>query len=154
MMTNEVNYQNKIQQLQEEHKLTIKQLEEKHRNIVWQLEKQHLDKVQQLRKDVGSWRRLAQEKGPRSEYLRDGYDYNRELHYKVYVIKDVPQDLPMKAVLEELKLSFLPSVLPYRFDRCDRSKKYNGWLVQVVAHMYTPMEVLTIVSDKSGAHRQ
>lgn len=87
--------------------------------------------IQRLKEIIGSWRRKTQKKGVKRECLREGYHDRRGIHYKVYVVQDVPEDLEMKEVLEELKRSFLPSVFPYRFESCDYSRKYSGWLVQV-----------------------
>lgn len=85
-----------------------------------------------LREIIGEWRRLAQEKAPRRECVKEGYSkaYGG-YHYKVYAVKDIPGDLPIEEVLEELRQNFLPTVFPYYFSRVDYSQKYDGWLVEV-----------------------
>jgi hypothetical protein len=92
--------------------------------------------IKRLRKRVGSWRRLAQEKGPRRECVREGWsiDYGG-MHYKVYAVQDIPGDLPIVEVVRTLKEEFLPSVFPYKLRRIDYSHKYSGWLVQVERHL-------------------
>lgn len=89
-----------------------------------------------LREIIGSWRRLAQEKRPRCECIREGYttDYGG-YHYMVYAVRNIPVDLPMEDVLLEICYSFLPEIYPYQFRRVDYSKKYNGWLVEVQKRM-------------------
>ncbi|WP_062350560.1 hypothetical protein [Bacillus kwashiorkori] len=87
---------------------------------------------ERLREIIGSWRRKAQDKHSRRNFcLREGFSANNNFHYKVYVVKEVPGDLPIIEVLEELKHGFLQTVKPYRFLRCDYSTKYDSWLVEV-----------------------
>jgi hypothetical protein len=91
-----------------------------------------------LRGLVGNWRRQAQEKAPRRECVREGYsvinDYSG-LHYKVYAVRNIPQDLPIEEVLKEIRKDFMPGVVPYRLKRVDYSQKYDGWLVEVQNEM-------------------
>jgi len=88
--------------------------------------------IQRLREIIGSWRRLAQNKAPRRECMKEGYsrDYYGSFHYKVYSVSDIPGDLPIKEVLKEIQTNFLPQVYPYQFKRIDYSRKL-GWLVEV-----------------------
>jgi hypothetical protein len=64
---------------------------------------------------VGAWGRKAEGKGGKRECLREGYNYERQLHYKVYVVTDIPKDLDIEEVCLVLKETFLPMVYPYRF---------------------------------------
>jgi len=105
--------------------------------------------IKRLKEIIGSWRRKAQEQGFRRECIREGYDDYRGIHYKVYAVQDIPENLEMKEVLEELKCSFLPSVFPYRFERCDYSRKFSGWLVQVGKDLDVNMDPLQSIR-KSG----
>lgn len=93
-----------------------------------------------LRETIGRWRRLAQEKSPRRECMREGYstDYGG-YHYKVYLVQDVPSDLPIQEVLQVLRESFLPKVFPYQFRKIDYSRRFNGWLVEVQKPMNVDM---------------
>lgn len=84
-----------------------------------------------LRELIGSWRRKAQDKHSRRKCLSEGFDGYSNRHYKVYVVKDIPGDLPIKEVLKELKKGFLQEVKPYRFSKCDYSERYDAWLVKV-----------------------
>ncbi|MGC8231127.1 hypothetical protein ACP2W0_19290 [Pseudobacillus badius] len=102
--------------------------------------------IDRLKEIIGSWRRKAQGKGTRRECVREGYSSYYGSHYKVYLVKDIPIDLPMKEVLQELKRSFLPSVIPYQFERIDYSRKNQGWLVQVVD--YLPMDMKVRADEK------
>lgn len=97
-----------------------------------------------LRELIGSWRRKVEEKGPRRECLREGYHHDRGKHYKVYVVTDIPGDLPISAVIACLKEDFLKTVLPYTFIRCDYSTKYKGWLVEVDFPMHFDMSISEI----------
>jgi hypothetical protein len=85
-----------------------------------------------LRDAAGAWGRKAQGKGGKRECLREGYHHERQWHYKVYVVTDIPKDLDIEEVCLTLKETFLPTVYPYRFLRCDYSTKYEGWMVEVV----------------------
>ena len=95
-----------------------------------------------LQEQVGCWRRLAQEKKPRPECIREGYssDYDG-YHYKVYAVRNIPRDLALEEVLMEIRQSFLPEVYPYQFRRIDSSKKYDGWLVEVQKPMKIDMDI-------------
>lgn len=84
-----------------------------------------------LREIIGSWRRKAQDKHSRREFLREGFSSYDNEHYKVYVVNDIPGDLPIREVLEELKQGFLQEVKPYRFVKCDYSNRHDAWLVEV-----------------------
>ena len=88
---------------------------------------------ERLRQVIGSWRRKAQAKASRRELFKEGFKLYGSEHYKVYVLTDIPGDLPMKQVLKEIELEFLPEVYPYLFSRCDYSTKFDGWLVEVSA---------------------
>ena len=95
-----------------------------------------------LREIIGKWRRLAEEKRPRRECIREGFsiDYG-DYHYKVYAVRNIPQDLPMREVLKELRGSFLPGVYPYEFRKVDYSRRYDGWLVEVQKSMEVEMSI-------------
>lgn len=101
--------------------------------------------IQRLKEIIGYWRRKVQEKGVKRECIREGYDDHRRIHYKVYAVQDIPEDLEIKEVLEELKHSFLPSVFPYRFERCDYSRKYSGWLVQVGKELNVNLDIMLTI---------
>lgn len=98
--------------------------------------------VQRLRERVGSWRRLAQEKGPRRECIREGWstDYDG-MHYKVFAVQDLPGDLPITEVITLLRSDFLPALKPYCLRRVDYSSKYKGWLVTVETFLFIPSEM-------------
>jgi hypothetical protein len=98
--------------------------------------------IKRLREIIGYWRRLAQDKMPVRECVREGYDYNTELYYKVFAVKDIPGDLKVPDVLEELKANFLKEVYPFRFDRLDYDEKRKCWLVRVVDNLNKDMNVL------------
>lgn len=106
-------------------------------------DKEYQNEMNRLKACIGSWRRKAQGSSPVREFIREGYDYNRSSHYKVYAVQNIPEDLLITVVLEELKRSFLPAVYPYTFERCDYSKKYKGWMVQVSKYMHIPMNTLS-----------
>ncbi|MBS2772755.1 hypothetical protein KFV09_14590 [Anoxybacillus rupiensis] len=89
-----------------------------------------------LREAVGAWRRKAQGGGGQRKCLREGYHAYHRSHYKVYVVTDIPKDLDIEEVCVVLNETFLPSVAPYRFVRCDYSTKYKGWLVEVSKGKY------------------
>ncbi|WP_243293010.1 hypothetical protein [Bacillus sp. FJAT-47783] len=88
---------------------------------------------------MGAWRRKAQEKGTVRRCLREDYHHERKSYYKVYVIEDLLTDLDIEEVCLALKETFLPTVYPYQFLRCDYSTKYKGWLVEVVKYKYIDM---------------
>lgn len=98
-------------------------------------------KVRGLRERVGYWRRLAQQQAPKHECLREGYDYNYETYYKVFAVKDIPADLPVPSVLDELKENFLKEVYPFQFERLDYDEKRKCWLVRVVDQLHKDMSV-------------
>ncbi len=112
-------------------------------------EKEYQQEIQRLQEMLISWKRHSQGKGPRRDFIREGYDYNRMSHYKVYAVQNIPGDLPITEVLEELKRSFLPAVYPYQFERCDYSNKYNGWMVQVSNYLQINMSILPDLEEKS-----
>ncbi|MFF0566014.1 hypothetical protein ACFYS2_20770 [Bacillus velezensis] len=102
---------------------------------------EHLEsEVKRLREIIGSWRRKAEEKMPRKEFIKQGFkkSFYGDEHYIVYSVPSIPGDLPIEEVLETLKQGFLKDIQPYRFSRCDYSKKY-GWLVEVYKRMNTDM---------------
>lgn len=102
--------------------------------------KQQLEsEKKRLREAAGAWRRKAQGKEGKRECLREGYHHERQWHYKVYVVTDIPKDLDIEEVCLVLKETFLPTVYPYQFLRCDYSTKYKGWLVEVVKYKYIDM---------------
>ena len=120
----------------------ISRLKEQNRllNSEIQFLKEELEsEKKRLREAVGAWRRKAQEKGTVRRCLREGYHHERKSHYKVYVIEDLPPDLDIEEVCLALKETFLPTVYPYQFLRCDYSTKYKGWLVEVVKYKYIDM---------------
>lgn len=72
--------------------------------------------------------------------MREGYstDYGG-YHYKVYLVQDIPDDLQIQQVLQEIRESFLPKVSPYQFRKVDYSRRFNGWLVEVQKPMNIDM---------------
>lgn len=95
-------------------------------------EQQWKKEYDRLREIIGSWRRKAQEKkSRRKECLREGFSAYDNQHYKVYIVDDIPGDLSIRDVLQELKKGFLQDVKPYRFSKCDYSTKYDAWLVEI-----------------------
>lgn len=108
-------------------------------NEVESLKKELESEKKRLREIIGSWRRKAQGKGGKRECLREGYHHEKKWHYKVYIVKDIPKDLDIEEVCFVLKETFLSTVHPYRFLRCDYSTKYEGWLVEVVIDKYIDM---------------
>lgn len=99
-------------------------------------EEYYINELKRLREIIGSYRRRVQEKPCRRECIREGYDEDRNLHYKVYVVTEIPQDLEMSEVVKDIKNWFMPNIKGYRFQRCDFSAKYKGWLVQVCRNVY------------------
>jgi hypothetical protein len=64
-------------------------------------EKQELEeklKSERLREACGAWRRLAQQKPPKAEFVEQGYRETTDsgYHFKVYLVKDIPLDLDLK----------------------------------------------------------
>ena len=53
------------------------------------------------------------------------------MHYKVYVLQDIPEDLAIEFVLKVVKDSILPEVYPFTFRKIDYSNKYKGWILEV-----------------------
>ncbi|WP_207559095.1 hypothetical protein, partial [Geobacillus thermoleovorans] len=75
---------------------------------------------------------------------KEGYHHERQWHYKVYVVTDIPKDLDIEEVCLTLKETFLPTVYPYRFLRCDYSTKYEGWVNKHTFHI--PIGLYVIIS--------
>jgi hypothetical protein len=92
-----------------------------------------------LREIIGSYKRKLEDKPAKRVCLREGYDWGRNSHYKVYVVQDIPPDLDIAEVLKVIKENFLPMVYPYQFKKVDFNTKYNAWLVEVEYTMYADM---------------
>jgi len=106
--------------------------------------KKRLDKLKQSN---AAWRRMAQEQGPRRECIREGY--RNGVHYKIYVVADLPGDLPLEDAMVELRETFLPKMYPYQFAGMDWSNRYTGWLVTVERTMPTPV-TMTVYESELG----
>lgn len=98
--------------------------------------------ITRLKECIGSWRRLAQEKAPVRKCVREGYDDNHGTHYKVFAVKDIPGDLPLTNVLDELKKDFLKKVYPFKFERLDYDDRQKCWMVKVVNRLEKQMEII------------
>ncbi|MCM3054326.1 hypothetical protein [Caldibacillus thermoamylovorans] len=84
-----------------------------------------------LRQAIGAWRRKVEGKGAKRKSLREGYNADTGMHYKVYVLQDIPEDLAIEFVLKVVKDSILPEVYPFTFRKIDYSNKYKGWILEV-----------------------
>lgn len=104
-----------------------------------ELEEKLKSEQKRLREIIGSYKRKLEDRPSKRACLREGYDQDRNSHYKVYVVQDIPVDLDIIEVLKVIKESFLPEVYPYRFKKVDFSTKHNAWLVEVDCTMYADM---------------
>lgn len=94
-----------------------------------------------LRQAAGAWRRKVEEKGAKREALREGYNADTGMHYKVYVLQDIPADLAIEFVLEVVKNVIVPHVYPFTFRKIDYSNKYGGWILEVERPLNKDMQV-------------
>lgn len=61
--------------------------------------------------------------------MREGFSAYDNEHYKVYIVNDIPGDLPIRDVLKELKKGFLHDIKSYHFSKWDYSVKHDAWMV-------------------------
>lgn len=101
--------------------------------------------IQRLRECVGQWRRLAQGKAVVRDCVREGYDDNYGMHYKVFAVREIPGDLPITDVLDELKKGFLREVYPFRFERIDYDDRQKCWMVRVTDRLEKHMDISHLV---------
>jgi hypothetical protein len=109
-------------------------------NLIDELErqKQHIEKLQ---KDVGRWRRMAQDKAPRPEFVRESHD-ERNRHIIDVALKSIAGDLHYLDVLDYLKYDFLPKHYPYYYLSIYHSKRLDSWVVRIAKDDVTDMETL------------
>ncbi|MED3644321.1 hypothetical protein P5F75_13080 [Caldifermentibacillus hisashii] len=106
-----------------------------------ELEQTLITEKTRLRQAVGAWRRKVEGKGAKRKALREGYNADTGMHYKVYVLENVPADLEIDFVLEVVKDSILPKVYPFTFRRIDYSQKYKGWILEVEKPLNKDMQI-------------
>lgn len=79
---------------------------------------------------IASWKRKAEGRGVRRDSLREGYNANTGMHYKIFEI-ELPGDLPIEKVLDYLKENELPKLYPYTFRKIDYVPKRKIWIFEV-----------------------
>jgi hypothetical protein len=107
---------------------------------VVELEQTLESEKKRLREACGAWRRKVEGKGARRTSLREGYNADTGMHYKVYIL-DLPPDLEISFVLEVVKKDILPELYPFRFRKIDYTIKYNGWLLEVESPLNVNMQM-------------
>lgn len=81
--------------------------------------------VRNLQHTVGRWKRMAQDKAPYPEYLKERHDHN--VHFIDVVVSDIPADTPLHEAQRHMLATIIPGYHPYQYHACYRSKKY-GWV--------------------------
>lgn len=104
------------------------------------LEKKLTSETKRLREAIEAWRCKVEGKGTKRESLREGYNAERGMHYKVYVL-DLPGDLSINQVLDIIKEDIMPQIYPYTFKRVDYSRKYDGWLLEIERELNKDMSL-------------
>lgn len=104
------------------------------------LENKLQSETKRLREAVGAWRRKVEEKGTKRECLREGYNAERGMHYKVYIL-DLPGDLSINNILEIIKYEIIPNLYPYTFNRVDYSRRFDRWLLEVECALNKDMSI-------------
>jgi hypothetical protein len=95
-----------------------------------------IEEKRKLQEDVGRWRRMAQEKKAKPEYLKERHDQGR--HFIDIKIKDIPADMNLKDALAHIRTEILPVYYPYHYHAAYRSKKY-GWVATLLRPDNTDM---------------
>lgn len=81
--------------------------------------------VHELQEAIGRWRRMAQDKAPHPEYLKERHDHN--VHFVDVIVSDIPADTPLHEAQRHMLATVIPEYYPYEYHACYRSKKY-GWV--------------------------
>lgn len=81
--------------------------------------------VRSLQKAVGRWKRMAQGRAPRHEYLKERHDH--DVHFIDVIVRDIPADTPLHEAQKHMLEIIIPDYHPYKYHACYRSKKY-GWV--------------------------
>ncbi|NRD77379.1 hypothetical protein HPT25_07685 [Bacillus sp. BRMEA1] len=93
-----------------------------------QLEKENIqlkNHIRNLQEAIGRWKRMAQDKAPRHEYLRERHDH--DFHFIDVIVSDIPEDTPLHEAQKHMLETIIPKYHPYIYHACYRSKKY-GWV--------------------------
>lgn len=81
--------------------------------------------IHNLQEAVGRWKRKAQDKAPRPEYLKERHDHS--VHFVDVIVSDIPADTPLHEAQRHMLATIIPQYYPYQYQACYRSKKY-GWV--------------------------
>ena len=95
----------------------LKQIEELESELE-QSELQFNKERDRLMELITAWKRKAENKGIRRESLREGYNANSGMHYKLYEI-ELPGSLPITSILDYLKENELKSLYPSTLSKID-----------------------------------
>ncbi|NHN33557.1 hypothetical protein [Paenibacillus agricola] len=86
--------------------------------------------VRNLQESVGRWKREAQGKPPRFEYVQQRHE--RGQHYISVPVESLPSDTPLHEAQEYIRDHVLPKFYPYKYYNCYSSRRYSGWVVTMV----------------------
>lgn len=86
--------------------------------------------VKNLQEAVGRWKREAQVREPRFEYVQQRHE--RGQHYISVPVEGLPSDTPLHEAQEHIRDHVLPKFYPYKYYNCYSSRRYGGWVVTMV----------------------
>jgi hypothetical protein len=83
--------------------------------------------IKNLQIAVGRWKRMAKDKDPKPEFLKERHDH--DIHFIDVIVSGIPADTELHEAQRHMLATIIPeySKKQYRYHACYRSRKY-GWV--------------------------